>query len=167
MFVCTFVQYIMWQQTLNGFQPLFKKNGILSFLRCDDHSAWQRAPVLLQRKCASRLCSRTSYIFIYYTVILHQTLNMLRKLVVGSNYEEVACALVSICVCVCVCLCLHILPFPNLKRKKKSSRSPLKSQIFTCFIQKAMEILSFYKQELVIDHMHLRDRLPIFTLKFV
>lgn len=32
-------------------------NGVLSCVRCVDSSARQRTPILLQRKCASRLCS--------------------------------------------------------------------------------------------------------------
>lgn len=110
----------------NGFQPLFRKNGILSFLRCEDHSA-ESPGSIAKKKCASRLCSHMFHIFIYNTLTLHSVSSALNKLVVldvGSNYEEScmchgACLFVCGGVCMCmpvcagVCLCLHILPFPD------------------------------------------------------
>lgn len=110
--LCTSVQYGAWRRTPNGFQPLFRKNGILSFSKM-----WR--PLGLAESSGSiakKMCFKivlTYVVHIRVALKLHWTLRKQRKLrsFVGSNHEEVACASVG----VGGCLCLHILSFPNLK----------------------------------------------------
>lgn len=76
------------------------------FLRCEDHSARRGAPVLLQRKCASRLCSRMLCRFIYDTLIHHSVLwESLEIYMLLKSWRKLHVPRWMLChLCVCACI---------------------------------------------------------------